>query len=163
MAVNYLLDFTLSNHGRCVPDYWLYQKFNPIDELSSRRSPCFSVHPSPLLLQPRCAQIMHRKAASAKLSLMPVLALLHHSHDNSEIFLRTCRGTKLKLRRVGGGPPSCGPNKCGQATRHEQLEERRRGCVHGAMALISHSYAVVLLTSWYAILIPSHFFILIFI
>jgi hypothetical protein len=69
---------------------------------------------------------MHRKAASAKSSLMPVLALLHHSHDNSEIFLRTCRGTKLKLR--GGGPPSCGPNKYAQATRLKSA--------HGAMALI---------------------------
>ena len=66
----------LSSHGWCVPDYWLYQIFDPIDELSSRRSLCFSVHPSPFLFQPWCAQIMDRKAASAKLLLMPILALL---------------------------------------------------------------------------------------
>jgi hypothetical protein len=65
----------------------------------------------------------------AKSSLMSVLALLHHLHDNSEIFLRTSRGTKLKLR--GGGPPSCGPNKYAQATRLKSA--------HGAMALINHS------------------------
>ena len=66
------------------------------------------VFQSPLLLQLQWAQIMHRKAASAKLSLMPILAPLHHSHDNGEIFLRTYRGTKLtlELRRIGGSAPS---------------------------------------------------------